>query len=99
MMFRTCKCGSREFFETAIEEWCKKNRVNKMSVLSDVSHLTAEDKQMVCDIFNNEKSIVTVQSIIDYIEEVRRLVAEGAHDIYMIAVPEGNIYPTFGYMK
>ena len=96
-MFRTCNRGSKEFFETAIEEWCYENKVTRQSVLSDCSHLTDEDKQLVCDVYNNEKTISTVQSIIDYLEEVKELVRRGAHDIYIIAVPKGNIYPTFGY--
>ena len=96
-MFRTFKPGTTLFFETAIEEWCKANKVSRTTILTSVSDLSDEDKELVVAVYNHPKTVATLHSVVTNIAELREKVKRGAKELHIVASPIGNIPPTFGY--
>lgn len=96
-MFRQEKAHSPEFYLKAIEEWEKGNKLSRECLITPISSLTEEDLQIVVEVYNNPRSITTVQLIVDNLNTLKSYFAKKAKDVYMIASPIGNIAPTFGY--
>ena len=89
--------GTTKYYKKAIKEWCKANRVTETDILVDVDAMTDVDRDIVVDVFNNEKTVATLNSVVLALPLLKEKIANGVKNLYLIASPYDHEHVTVGY--
>ena len=98
--FNKIRYCSEAFFRKEIEEWCFQHKCKDTTLFHKPANgFTEEEKMMIVSVFQNPKSICTLQSAVDHLAEIKDYFMKGITNFGMIALPvdDGRINPTFVY--